>query len=93
MKRILFLTPIAALSISCTTLDQSFRLGAATGALTGAAAIYAGQSTDGRSPKLLFRVVYINLINFIFDVVHVFFSISISAYYICAVTAFLLKSY
>jgi hypothetical protein len=52
MKRILYLVPLATLSISCTTLDQSFRLGAATGALTGAAATYAGHSIEGRSPSL-----------------------------------------
>lgn len=50
MKRMLLLSPIVALSVSCTTLDQSFRLGAVTGALTGAAATYAGYSTTGRSP-------------------------------------------
>ncbi len=52
MKRILLMSPIMALSVSCTTLDQSFRLGAATGALTGAAATYAGQSASGRQPTL-----------------------------------------
>lgn len=41
-----------ALSVSCTTLDQSYRLGAATGALTGAAATYAGHSSNGRNPSL-----------------------------------------
>jgi hypothetical protein len=52
MKRILLLSPIVALSVSCTTLDQSFRLGAATGALTGAAATYAGSSASGRNPSI-----------------------------------------
>lgn len=52
MKRILYLSPLAALSISCTTLNQSFKLGATTGALTGAAAIYSGHSIDGRNPSL-----------------------------------------
>jgi hypothetical protein len=37
---------------SCTTLDQSFRLGASTGALTGAAATYAANSASGRSPSI-----------------------------------------
>jgi len=40
MKRILLACPILSLAISCTTLDQSFRLGAATGALAGVAATY-----------------------------------------------------
>ncbi len=52
MKRIILMSPIMALSVSCTTLDQSFRLGAAAGALTGAAATYAGQSASGRQPTL-----------------------------------------
>ncbi len=52
MKRILLLSPIAALTVSCTTLDQSFRLGAATGALTGAAATYAGHGSSGRPPRI-----------------------------------------
>jgi hypothetical protein len=52
MKRIFLLSPIVALSVSCTTLDQSFRLGAATGALTGAAATYAGNSASGRNPSI-----------------------------------------
>lgn len=50
MNRVLLLSPIVALSVSCTTLDQSFRLGAVTGALTGAAATYAGHGASGRSP-------------------------------------------
>lgn len=52
MKRVLLLSPIMALCVSCTTLDQSFRLGAATGALTGAAATYAAGNTSGRQPTL-----------------------------------------
>lgn len=52
MKRVLLLSPIVALSASCTTLDQSFRLGAVTGALTGAAATYAGNSASGRNPSI-----------------------------------------
>ncbi|MGZ3805915.1 MAG: hypothetical protein ACXVB4_16990 [Pseudobdellovibrionaceae bacterium] len=52
MKRILLIVPLVALTASCTTLDQSFRLGAATGALTGAAATYAGFGASGRSPTL-----------------------------------------
>lgn len=50
MKRMLLLSPLAALSLSCTTLEQSIRLGAATGALSGAAAIYAAGRAAGRSP-------------------------------------------
>jgi hypothetical protein len=52
MKCIILLSPIVALSVSCTTLDQSFRLGAATGALTGAAATYAGNRLSGRNPSI-----------------------------------------
>lgn len=52
MKRILFLSPILGFTVSCTTLDQSFRLGAATGALTGAAATYAAGSSSGKQPTL-----------------------------------------
>lgn len=37
---------------SCTTLDQSFRLGAVTGALTGASTTYAAASSTGRSPSM-----------------------------------------
>lgn len=46
MKRILLLRPIVVLSVSCSTLDQSVRLGALSGALTGAAATYAGNSAS-----------------------------------------------
>ena len=52
MRNVFFLSPIVALSVSCSTLDQSFRLGAATGALTGAAATYAAGSTSGHQPSL-----------------------------------------
>jgi hypothetical protein len=52
MKRTLLMSPLLALSVSCTTLDQSFKLGAATGALTGAAATYAGHSASGRPPTI-----------------------------------------
>lgn len=51
MKRIFLIGPIVALTTSCTTLDQSFRLGAVTGALTGAAASYAGHGANGRNPS------------------------------------------
>lgn len=36
---------------ACTTLDQSFRLGAVTGALAGAAATYASHGANGRNPS------------------------------------------
>lgn len=52
MKRIFLIGTIVALTTSCTTLDQSFRLGATTGALTGAAATYVAHSTNGRNPSL-----------------------------------------
>ncbi len=52
MKRIFLIGPIVALTASYTTLDQSFRLGAATGALIGAAATYAAHSTNGRNPSI-----------------------------------------
>lgn len=52
MKRILTLSPLLALSVSCTTLDESFRLGAAAGALTGVAATYAAGSNSGKTPTL-----------------------------------------
>lgn len=52
MIRTIFLGPILGLTVSCTTLDQSYRLGATTGALVGAAATYAGHSSTGRNPSL-----------------------------------------
>ncbi len=50
MRAILYLTTIAVLTSGCSTLDQSFRLGAATGAIAGAAATYASESASGRQP-------------------------------------------
>lgn len=52
MRAILFLTTLTALTTGCSTLDQSFRLGAATGTLAGAAATYAAERTSGRQPTL-----------------------------------------
>lgn len=52
MKRFIYLSPIVALSVSCTTLDQSLRLGAATGAVAGAAASYGAVSANGHLPTL-----------------------------------------
>ncbi len=34
----------------CSTLDQSFRLGAATGAIAGAGATYMSERSSGREP-------------------------------------------
>lgn len=50
MRAILYVTTLAMLTSGCSTLDQSFRLGAATGALAGAAATYASESASGRQP-------------------------------------------
>lgn len=52
MKSTFLLSALVTLSVSCTTLDQSYRLGAATGALTGAAATYAGHGSNGRNPSI-----------------------------------------
>lgn len=51
MKKKLMLSPFLVLAVSCSTLDQSIKLGALTGAATGVAATYAGyQANGGRSP-------------------------------------------
>lgn len=52
MRSILFFIVLTAFTTSCTTLDQSFRLGATTGALAGAVATYAAESSAGRNAKL-----------------------------------------
>ncbi|MGE0632377.1 MAG: hypothetical protein AB7O96_08220 [Pseudobdellovibrionaceae bacterium] len=52
MRKIFYMSPFLALSVSCTTLDKSFKLGAVTGALTGAAAVYGGASNGGRPPTI-----------------------------------------
>ncbi len=52
MRSILFLSTVTVLNTSCTTLDQSFRLGAATGALAGAAATYSADRATGSTPTL-----------------------------------------
>jgi hypothetical protein len=52
MRAILYLSAFTVLTSGCSTLDQSFRLGATTGALTGAAATYAAGSASGRSPSI-----------------------------------------
>lgn len=51
MKNVITASILAALTVSFSTLDQSFRLGATTGALTGVAATYAGHEANGRSPN------------------------------------------
>lgn len=51
MNRFLALSPLVALSVSCSTLDQSFRLGAATGAVAGAAATYGAERVSGGQPS------------------------------------------
>lgn len=50
MRAILFFTSVAMLTSGCSTLDQSFRLGAATGAVAGASATYAAERASGRQP-------------------------------------------
>lgn len=52
MRAVLYLTTVAMLTSGCSTLDQSFRLGAATGAMVGAAATYAAGRAAGGEPKL-----------------------------------------
>lgn len=52
MRSIFFLSALTALTTSCTTLDQSFRLGAATGALAGAAATFGSEKGSGRNPTM-----------------------------------------
>ncbi|MCC7406392.1 MAG: hypothetical protein IT288_18505 [Bdellovibrionales bacterium] len=52
MRAVLYLTTLAMLTSGCSTLDQSFRLGAATGAMAGAAATYAAGRAAGGEPKL-----------------------------------------
>lgn len=51
MKNVITASILAALTVSFSTLDQSFRLGATTGALTGVAATYTGHEANGRSPN------------------------------------------
>lgn len=50
MRAILCLTILTMLTAGCSTLDQSFRLGAATGAVGGAAATYGAERASGRQP-------------------------------------------
>lgn len=46
MRRLICIGPIAAMAVSCTTLNQSLELGATTGAITGAAATYLAQTSS-----------------------------------------------
>lgn len=50
--RAIYCLAFIMLTNGCSTLDQSFRLGAATGALAGAAATYGAESAAGRQPTL-----------------------------------------
>jgi hypothetical protein len=50
MRRLFLLSPAVALSVSCTTLDQSLKLGATTGAITGAAAAFTAYRVINHSP-------------------------------------------
>ena len=52
MRSILLLSALSVLTTSCSTLDQSFRLGAATGALAGAAAKFGSEKGSGRDPSM-----------------------------------------
>ena len=51
MKSLFALSPVLVLSLSCSTLDQSFRLGAVTGMIAGAAATHAAHTAAGRTPN------------------------------------------
>ena len=51
MRAVLYLTTMAMLTSGCSTLDQSFRLGAATGAMASAAATYSAGRAAGGEPK------------------------------------------
>lgn len=50
-KKIVFVFA-CPLFAACSTLDQSFKLGATTGALAGAVATYTAESSAGRNAKL-----------------------------------------
>jgi hypothetical protein len=52
MRSVLYLTALCALSTGCTTLDQSFRLGAVTGTVVGASATLAAGHASGRTPRI-----------------------------------------
>ena len=52
MRAVLFLAIVTSLTSGCSTLDQSFRLGAATGAMAGAAATYAAEHAAGGQPSI-----------------------------------------
>jgi hypothetical protein len=48
MKRNFLLTVLLLITTSCTTMNESLKLGATLGALSGAGATYAAQSESGR---------------------------------------------
>ena len=50
-KRLLISTSLLFCS-ACATLNESLELGATTGALTGAAAMYTAESSTGQQPRL-----------------------------------------
>jgi len=52
MKYLIAIFIIATTGSSCSTLNESFRLGASVGSVTGAAATYAGYIGTGNSPPL-----------------------------------------
>lgn len=51
MKR-LWIMPFMAMLTSCSTMNQSFQLGAGIGAASGIAAIYAGSAASGHNPNV-----------------------------------------
>ncbi|RYZ87083.1 MAG: hypothetical protein EOP06_13325, partial [Proteobacteria bacterium] len=52
MRKLIVLCAVGGLLSSCSTLDQSMRLGAATGSLAGAGASYMGEQAAGGTPTL-----------------------------------------
>ena len=52
MKRFISIIAASSLLCSCTTLNDSLKLGAATGALAGAAATYGAQRGAGQTGTL-----------------------------------------
>lgn len=51
MKYKYFLPTLALITTSCATMNDSLQLGAGLGAVSGAAATYAGYSAGGKSPS------------------------------------------
>jgi hypothetical protein len=52
MKRLTYLLALCLSSSACTTLNDSLKLGAASGALAGASATYAAQRGNGQTPSV-----------------------------------------